>query len=102
MAKRGAAEWRELVREWRASGQTRRVFAATRGVHPQTLSWWAWRLGSGTKSRVRPPADFVEVVVVDAPAPSAAVFVLEVGGVRVHVPGGFDGGELRRLVAALC
>lgn len=81
MAKRGSAEWRELVREWRASGQTRRVFAAARGVHQQTLSWWAWRLGSGATSRVRPPADFVEVV--DAPAPSVAVFVLEVGGVRV-------------------
>lgn len=102
MAKRCAEEWRALVREWRASGQTRRVFAAAHGVHPQTLSWWAWRLGSGEKSRLRTPADFVEVVVVDAPAPPAVMFVLEVGGVRVHVPGGFDGGELRRLVAALC
>lgn len=102
MSRRGAGEWRELVREWRASGQTRRAFASAWGVHPQTLSWWAWRLGSAGKGRPSSSPRFAEVVVTDVPLPSTPVFVLEVGAVRIHVPGGFDDGELRRLVAALC
>jgi hypothetical protein len=98
MERRSASEWEALVQEWRASGLSRRAFAAWRRVHPQTLSWWAWRLGGGNRVAVRPA--FVEVVVSEPP--SAPALVVEVGQVRVHVPRGFDAGEVRRLVAALC
>ena len=100
MVARSAEEWQRLVAEWRASGQPRREFAAARGVHPGTLSWWAWRLTSRDARRPRRSPGFAEVVVVE-PA-SYPELVVEVGDVRVRVPRGFDAGELRRLVDALC
>lgn len=102
MARRSAAEWQVLVSGWRASRMSRRAFAAAHGVDPQTLSWWAWRLGSSSAPRrVRSPA-FVEVVVAEAADRPGPDFVVEIGVIRVRVPRGFDGGELRRLVEALC
>lgn len=116
-ANRGAEEWRRLVGEWRGSGLPCKAFASARGVHPHTLSWWAWRLesrspgrGQARRSRVgrsaasaaSPAAPrFVEVVVSDGPAVPLD-FVVEVRDLRVRVPVGFDAGELRRLVGALC
>jgi len=94
-----------------------KAFASVRGVHPHTLSWWAWRLGSRSLVRdaARPgrtgslvPAararalGFVEVIVSDAPSTVPCDFVLEVRDLRVRVPLGFDAGELRRLLGALC
>ena len=79
----------------RCSGQTKRSFALAAGVNANTLGWWAWKLGRGTAE----PA-FLDVVVEAAPV--APDFQLEMGGIRVLVPLGFDAGELRRLVDALC
>lgn len=113
---RSAEEWRRLVSEWRGSGLPCKTFASARGVHPHTLSWWAWRLGpqSPVRSEARgcagrstaPTAGagapgFVEVVVSDA-VTIPREFVVEVGDLRVRVPVGFDACELRRLVGALC
>ena len=47
-------------------------------------------------------ARFADVVVVEPEPKSAPDLVVEVGELRVRVPSGFDAGELRRLVAALC
>lgn len=99
MVRRSADEWRVLVQAWRASQLPCRVFAARRQVNPHTLTWWAWHLGIRAGEVAEAPA-FVEVLVAEAPAPAA--LVVEVGPVRVHVPHGFDAGEVRRLVAALC
>jgi hypothetical protein len=33
-----------LVKAWKKSGETAAVFAASRGVASQTLTWWKWRL----------------------------------------------------------
>lgn len=92
-ARRSKSEWRDLVERWRRSGQGRREFARSVGVNPSTLSWWCWKL------QHEAPA-FLEVVVSE-PEPSPD-FELEVAGVRVRVPLGFDAHELRRLVDALC
>ncbi len=35
-----ASEWRELVEEWKKSGQSQEEFAAVRGVTVKTLRWW--------------------------------------------------------------
>ena len=88
-------QWRELVQRWRRSGQTRQSFARSAGVNANTLSWWAWKL----KREASEPA-FLEVVVEEPRA--APDFQLEVDGIRILVPLGFDAGELRRLVDALC
>jgi hypothetical protein len=98
MASRTAEEWRRLVGEWRASGLPGRSFAMARGVNAHTLAWWAWRLRSRARGLAEPTVTFAEVVVAEPARP----FIVEVGGVRVQVPAGFDAGELRRLVGALC
>lgn len=101
MTRRSAEEWRELVGAWRASGESRQQFASRHEVHPQTLSWWAWRLGSRGEQGV-PASAFAEVVVSSEAAVTVPDLVVEVGHVRIRVPRGFDVGDLRRLVGALC
>lgn len=101
MQKRSAVEWQAVVEQWRGSGLTRSAFSVKHGVHPTTLSWWAWRLGSSAPAGRTAPA-FVEVVAAGGSSDRALKFVVEVRDVRVHVPVGFDASELRRLVGALC
>ena len=100
MARKSRSEWRELVEEWQRSGLPRGEFARARGLNATTLGWWRWKLGVPA---VQQATSFLEVVVEEetvSPAPPS--FVLELGELRLHVPCGFDGGELRRLVATLC
>ena len=87
--RRSAAERRAMVESWRSSGKSRTGFARELGVSPNTLRRWIREFGE--------PA-FVEVVTRE-PRPA---FVVRAGGAEIVVPVGFDGPELRRLVAALC
>lgn len=96
--RRSAAEWQHLVDRWLAGGQTRKQFAHAHGLNPATLSWWRWKL----RQREQLP-QFLAVDVVDIPRPVRAPdLIVELDHVRVRVPSGFDGSELRRLVEALC
>lgn len=92
---------RKLLAEWASSGLSRTRFAQARALSPSSLRNWQHQLDA-----VRPPAlsQFVDVEVVDAPLGGAAGFVVQLAGRghRVEVPPGFDAGEFRRLVAALC
>ncbi len=99
MVRRSAVEWEELVDAWLESGLSRGAFAEQAGVNPNTLAWWRWRLGRPTSVTRASEVGFAEVVVHGRPAPD---FVVEVGDLRVRVTPGFDAGELRRLVTALC
>lgn len=87
-----------LVSEWECGDQSATEFARKRGLNVSTLRWWRWKL-RGEAREERAMAAFFEVVV-EAPEPPD--LVVELGDVRVRVPTGFDAGELRRLVAALC
>lgn len=92
-----AERWRSLVEEWRSSGLSRSAFARARGLNASTLGWWRWRLGIAMNQE---PA-FLDVVVTDRQERPPDLIV-EVGALRVRVPAGFDSGEVRRLVEALC
>ena len=107
----GRAAWARRVQRWRRSGQTTREFAASIGVKPTTLAYWAWRLkreardapppagGRAPASGVASAPPFVEVLV-DGPAPGG--FVLELGdGRRLRIPAGFEAAALTRLLAVL-
>jgi hypothetical protein len=50
MARRSAQDWARLIREFERSGQRLGAFAAARGIRPETLSWWRWRLGRKQKA----------------------------------------------------
>ena len=86
----------ELVRAWRASGVPLTRFAREHGVSKSALSSWAQR------DRLSRALAFREVEVVDVAPPMPLVVTLAGSGHAVSVPPGFDAGELRRLVAALC
>jgi transposase-like protein len=101
--RRTADEWREIVERWRSSGRSKEDYARKLGVSPITLGWWQWKLACEAPEPTTTPR-FAEVVVVETayvprPAPD---LVIEIGDLRVRVPSGFDAGELRRLVSALC
>lgn len=103
-------EWSEHVRQWKASGLSRRVYAAKAGLNPQTLGWYAWKLKSA-KAEGKParPRDQAESVVSAAglplvevlPATTTSALELEVDDVTVRVPADFEANTLRRLLDVL-
>lgn len=99
--RRTAKEWRRIVEDWLSSGRSKEDYARELGVSPITLGWWQWKLGIGAPEPTQ-MARFADVVVVEPEPKPAPDLVVEVGELRVRVPSGFDAGELRRLVAALC
>jgi len=90
-----------VLRACDRSGRSQTAFARRRGIAPGTLAWWRHRLrgrgGPGDR-----PARFVEVVAApSAPTAPGRFEIVLPGGAIVRVPACFDGGALRRLVAAL-
>src|SRR5690606_20037082 len=79
--RRSAAEWGRLIREQERSGQTATAFARARGIRPDTLKWWRWRLGQKPKVKRRTaqaagvklvsvqPVDDSRAVATNAPTP---------------------------------
>ena len=112
------AQWRALIAEQEASGQSIRDFAEERGVSAWSLYGWRSRLGvsRGRSERRRAKEDGSEIRAVEAdlvavdvvgpgtgqPAIGGWDFALEIGGdLVVQVRHGFDGAELSRLVTIL-
>jgi hypothetical protein len=102
------AKWAKRVARLERSGVSSRTFAAREGLKAGSVSYWKWRLSQ--RGRARPaavaPLRFVELTGRQgpsaAPAPPAPGFeVVLATGRKVRVPGGFDAGELGRLVAVL-
>lgn len=52
--RRKAAEWKRLVAEWRASGESAEVYGTRAGVRAKTLEWWSAELVR--RGRVKSPA----------------------------------------------
>jgi hypothetical protein len=48
--RRSAREWQRLIRELERSGESPASFARARGIRPDTLKWWRWRLQSKAKA----------------------------------------------------
>ena len=100
-----AAEWRRRVRQWRASGESSRAFAATVGCNPRTLTWWASRLRRAPSPR-EAPFDLVRVVAPpvepteETPDGAQVEIVLSCGRV-LRVGRGFDVAVLRAVIAIL-
>lgn len=44
--------WKKRVASWRASGQTARAFSKGRPWSPNTIRWWASRLGRESASTI--------------------------------------------------
>jgi len=111
------ARWGEHVRAWRASGQTARAFAISRGISDSSLRWWEKQLAKRSGASAPPPPSPVarpskpttrspslarvvrpgEAVVDDEDAGIALV----VGEITIAVRRGFDRTLLREVVQAL-
>lgn len=95
---RSPTEKSEMLSAWQASGLSRTCFARRHGVSPTSLRLWSEELQSPSPATT----GFVEVDLVASTGAPALVVEVAGRGHRVVVPVGFDVGELRRLVAALC
>lgn len=103
-----AIEWREKIAEWRASGLSAAKFAESRGCSAHQVWNWAARFRKEDEARAAEaagPAQTVSVAghsipfarVLRAPkqevsenAVPAGAMAVEVGGMRLVVPSGFD------------
>ena len=96
-------EMREILREWRASGQSLEQFAKEHGISRHTLSWWRWKLGESGKGRTRrAKPKFVEVKAPAAqPMVVAALEVRLPNGAEIRVPASVGGEKLEELVRAI-
>ena len=92
-------QWRQRIRQWRASGLTVRAFCEERGLSEP--SFYAWR--RELSERYGAASVFVPVqVVADEPRLAAGALELVVSGSRtVLVRPGFDAATLRQLLAVL-
>ena len=108
-----ASEWRERIAEWRASGLSAAKFAESRGCSAHQVWNWAakfrkedtTRLGESTgRSQISSlPSSRISLArVLRSPkqetanrsAVSTGAIAVEVGGMRLVVPSGFDRGTL--------
>jgi hypothetical protein len=75
--RRSAKEWARLVGEWERSGQGAEQFGSRRGLRPQTLVWWRWRLGCcgsrATKTAAPHSVGLVRVQVQESSSAEGAV-----------------------------
>jgi len=94
---RSRSEWRRLIAELEASGESPSSFADRHGVNEKTVCWWRSQF-----RREKTAVGFVDVEVVDERRAPDLIVELGESGLRVRVAAGFDAGEVRRLVCALC
>lgn len=98
------SKWSERVREWKASGQTAKEFAAGREFKPSTLVYWAscLRTGAAGAEPAQKPERRVRIArVVRVAGATDGAIVVGVGAARVAVRAGFDPALLRQVVLAL-
>ena len=101
MKHRGREEWRRLVDEWEASGESACRFARLAGVSEGTLYRWRGLLTrSARKPRQVALAKIVEVRATQVMAADQFEVWLACGR-RVGVPASFDGKALARLLGVL-
>jgi hypothetical protein len=101
----------DLVRRWRESGQSARVFAQEQGLTPWPLYYWRERLAgeqraTARRRRRRPSAPSVslapvQVVTSDGETGQSDVEILLANGDRVRVTASVSVETLRRVVEIL-
>ncbi len=87
-----ARKWSSVLTQVEASDLSLREFARSRGINPNTLAWWKWRLGQDDVVE----SGFIEVVVAE-PEPLR----VQIGGAQIQVGPDTDLRLLRRVVEVL-
>lgn len=91
----GTNEAREVLAQWRRSGQSASAFARARGFSAMRLSYWAKRLAS--ESAVR----FVPITVEERTPKPEGVIEIEHAGVKLVVAERLGAEQIAQLCAAL-
>jgi hypothetical protein len=106
--RRSRAEASQLVVEFEQSGLKRKEFCAAHGLSMHTLDAWRRRAARPGVDEKIVPVELVEtchtgrgLMSVVSAQPSVTLRVVLPSGLRIEVEPGFDGVELRRLIAAL-
>jgi len=89
-----ARRWSTVLSEAEESELSLRAFARSRGLNPQTLAWWRWRLSQTSEEEEE--SGFVEAIV--QPATELRV---RVGEAVIEVEPDTDLALLARVVGAL-
>jgi hypothetical protein len=87
-----AKKWSAILDEAETADLSMREFARSRGLNPNTLAWWRWRLKRSTPRQ----SAFLPVLV----TPSNPL-ELRVGGAVIQVDGDTDLALLKSVVRAL-
>ena len=100
-----AAEGREAVATWAASGESVAAFCRGRGIHPERLRRWRQRLGATAEGVAERPAveGWVQAVVTGGDDRPAAVVVQVGSGGRIEIgdPGCVDAEWVAKLAKGL-
>lgn len=106
--RRSLAEASQLVVEFEQSGLRRKEFCAARGLSVHTLDAWRRRASRPVGDEKIVPVELVEAhdsgrgrMFASSTQQCGQLCVVLPSGLRVEVEPGFDGVELRRLIAAL-
>jgi hypothetical protein len=102
--------WRQILRDWKASGKSRKQFCRDRGLSTNTFDYWRRAIARRDAQRAPAPSP-TPAKSPPAPAPPAlipvrivATALLEIrlgGGRSVAVPAGFDPNHLRAVLEVL-
>ena len=95
--KRGAAEWREIISAWRASGQSRAAYCREQGLSVSTFRFWQRKLAEQRAEKPR----LVQVKRVSGLEAGKRPIRVRSGGLEVELSGEESEEVLCRLFRAL-
>jgi hypothetical protein len=95
------AEMRPLIEAWRASGETRRVFAGRHGISLPKFDYWVRQLAPARPRARRAPPGFAAVELVPPPSALGAIEIVLARGDRVVVGAEADVSLIRAVLTAL-
>jgi hypothetical protein len=108
LVRRSREEADAIVREYRASGLSRRAFCAAKGLALSSLDWYCSRRRNAARTPASRPKRsataprWVKVEAASGEDVSRAMIRVVCGdGLRIEVLPGFDGATLRRVIELL-
>jgi hypothetical protein len=102
--------WRQILRDWNASGKSRNQFCRERGLSTHTFDYWrreiaqrdAERAPAPTSTPVKsPPAPATPILLPVRIVATAPLEIKLTGGRSIAVPSGFDPKHLRAVLEVL-
>ena len=96
------AEILPLIEAWRASGESRRVFASRHAVSLAKFDYWVQRLMPAPARTKRSAPDFAAVTLVPPAAAPGVIEVVLARGDRLVVRAEADVALVRTVLSALC